>query len=546
MTAEETLEPTPDEDLNTIVEDNVPDGVQSLMADAGPILGIFIGVAVTLVVALAITVASSVVMKQIFRRTPEATRAINRTRLPLFLTLTVFGARVAVRIAATEESWQPAVSFVLFILIVAGIAWWAMRVVRIVEALVLARYAGDGEMEDRRGRRLRTQVSLIRRILTAVIITLAVTAVLLMIPEVRALGAGLLASAGVVSVVAGLAMQSTLSNVFAGIQLAFTDSIRVGDVIVMEDTFATVEDITLSVVVLKVWDERRVIYPSSYFVATPFENWTRVGTELFGTVELDVDWRVPMDQLRARLKRLLESTDLWDGKDYSVQVTEATGGMVKARVVVSARNSGELWDLRCLVREDLVNYLRAEHPYSVPTQRMLLSHEEALDGAPHHVRTGQFNQVGDDDGARRGDTREQPVVPGAPERRPEDHAGAWRLSPEEQELLRRYGSAGHQAEETAQETEQETTRETTGATSGRADASHAAESEHTEETPLTQAGEGASVFTGSITAVERNREFSGPGEEAYRERRERQEDGALEEDGTEPREKHRARPDDGD
>ena len=142
--------------------------------------------------------------------------------------------------------------------------------------------------------------------------------------------AGVLASAGVVSVVAGLAMQSTLSNVFAGIQLAFTDAIRVGDVIIIEGNYGHVEEITLSNVVIKSWDLRRFVYPSAYFVATPFENWTRVGSELLGTVELDVDWRVPLDQLRGRLKRLLDSTDLWDGKLGTIEVVHATGGFVQA------------------------------------------------------------------------------------------------------------------------------------------------------------------------------------------------------------------------
>ncbi|GAB3186366.1 mechanosensitive ion channel family protein [Nesterenkonia suensis] len=529
-TAEETA---PDEELNTIVDDTVPEGVQSLVTGAGPVLGILLGVAIAVVVALVVTVVSSLAMKQIFRRSAEVKRAINRTRLPLFFTLVMIGSRVTLRLAVGEAAWYSWVAFILFIVIVVGIAWWAMRVVRVVEAAVLARYAGEDDVDDRRGRRLQTQVSLIRRILAAIIITVAVAAVLLNFESVRALGAGLLASAGVVSVVAGLAMQSTLTNVFAGIQLAFTDSIRVGDVVVVEDTFATVEDITLSAVVLKVWDERRVIYPSSYFVATPFENWTRVGTELMGTVELDVDWRVPMDELRSRLKRLLDSTELWDGKDYSMQVTEATGGMVKARVVVSARNSGELWDLRCLVREDLVNYLRAEHPYAVLTQRMLVSHEEALADGPRQVRTGQFGTVEEAAESRIGDTREQPTVPVDDPYAPAGSTGSGtqRRSPEEQEFIRRYGSTtdGDEERHTPAESDGAAVREPTS-----------------EETPLTQAGEGASVFTGSITAVERNREFSGPGEGAYRERRERQEehDGGDDVD-EEEQEKPRARPDDG-
>ncbi|GAA1116371.1 hypothetical protein GCM10009650_20390 [Nesterenkonia jeotgali] len=451
-------EPTPTEGVGDVVEESVPEGLESLIVEQGPFFGIITGLVIALLVALVVTVMSSMLLKQIFRHHDGVKQAVNRTRTPLFITLVLIGAWFTLNITLSAATWFQPVSFVLLVAVVIGLAWWALRIVRIVEAMIYSRYIGysEGELdvEDRRGRRLATQVSLIRRILTAVIITLAVAAILLMIPQVRALGAGLLASAGVASVVVGLAMQSVLTNVFAGIQLAFTDSIRAGDVVVVEGNFGTVEDITLTAVVIKSWDERRFIYPSSYFVATPFENWTRVGTDILGTVELDVDWRVPMDPLRARLKRLLDSAELWDGRDYSLQVTDAVGGMVKARVVVSARNSGELWDLRCLIREDLVNYLRAEHPYAVFTQRMLLTNEEALARSSDPVRTGQVGVV--DSGV--------------------------------------------------------------------------------DSQPVTQAGEGASVFTGSIAAVQRNREFSGPGADAYRERLERQEerqDGQeLDADGT--------------
>ena len=448
-------EAEPTEGVDQMVEESVPDGLESLIWEQGPVFGVITGLVVAVVIALVVTILSSMLLKQIFRNNDRVHRAVNRTRTPLFITLVLIGVRLTLGILLSSADWFGPVSFALAVAIVIGAAWWALRIVRIAEAMIYSKYIayseGELDVEDRRGRRLATQVSLIRRILTALIITMAIAAILLMIPQVRTLGAGLLASAGVASVVVGLAMQSVLTNVFAGIQLAFTDSIRAGDVVVVEGNFGTVEDITLTSVVIKSWDERRFIYPSGYFVATPFENWTRVGTDILGTVELDVDWRVPMDPLRARLKRLLDSAELWDGRDYSLQVTDAVGGMVKARVVVSARNSGELWDLRCLIREDLVNYLRAEHPYAVYTQRMLMTTEEALAQTSQPVQTGQVGVV--DTGV--------------------------------------------------------------------------------DSQPVTQAGEGASVFTGSIAAVQRNREFSGPGADAYRERLERQEDRAdIETDGT--------------
>ncbi|NLS09343.1 mechanosensitive ion channel [Nesterenkonia sp. MY13] len=448
---EETATTDPAEEITSELENHVPDEFEDIVAEAGPLLGILIGAALSAVVALVVTLVAAAVVKQIFRRKPMVKRAVNRTRTPMFGILFFAGSALSVRYAVQDKWWDGPLYVALVICVIVSVAWWALRVVKIVEAVILSKYIGEGEpgIEDRRGRRVQTQVDLIGRILAAIIITLAVAAVLLLNESVRGLGAGLLASAGVVSVVAGLAMQSTLANVFAGIQLAFTDSIRVGDVVVIEDNFGTVEEITLSTVVMKSWDGRRFIYPSAHFVATPFENWTRVGTELLGAVELDVDWRVPADALRGRLNRLLATTDLWDGETSSLQITEATGGHVQARVVVSARNSGELWDLRCLIREDLVNYLRTEHPYAVMTQRMLITNEEALGGKPESVATGQFGTVDPN-------------------------------------------------------------------------ADQAAAQESSEPPTDTQFPTDEGLFTGSIAAVERNREFSGPGKDAYRERKDRQ------------------------
>ncbi|MDR8019066.1 mechanosensitive ion channel family protein [Nesterenkonia aerolata] len=486
------------EEMSDIVEENVPDGVQALIADVGPTMGLLIGVGISAVFAFLVMLGSAVILRQIFRKMPSAQRAVNRTRIPAFVTVTLIGSRLALGIVSAdhEDIWFLVFSYALLVGIVVCAAWWALRVVGIVEAVILARFADEEKVDDRRSRRVQTQVSLIRRVMYAIIVTIAVAAVLLMIPQVQALGAGLLASAGVISVVAGLAVQSTLTNVFAGVQLAFTDAIRVGDVIIMEDVYGVIEDITLSAVVVKIWDERRVIYPSSHFTTVPFENWTRVGTEMMGTVDITLYFRAPMDEIRARLKRLLNSTTLWDGKEYSVQVSKAESGVLQARCTVSARNSADLWDLQCLVREDMVNFLRHEHPHALLATRMVLdSGEEDRDGRLS-VRTGQFGAV--PEGGARGtqpqyqrydlgrrddrhswptDTREFPSVP--------------HQDTDEYEFVRRYGTA--------------------------ADPSAYAED---HDTPLTRAGEGASLFTGSISAVERNREFGGPGEEAYRERRE--------------------------
>src|SRR5699024_1358889 len=235
------------------------------------------------------------------------------------------------------------------------------RIVNVVERRVEVRY-DEVTAEDRRGRRIKTQMQLIKRVLHAIIIVIAVAAILLAIPQVRALGAGLLASAGLISVVAALAVQTTLTNVFAGMQLAFTDAIRVGDVVVMDDYYGTIEDITMSDVVLKLWDGRRITYPSSYFTTTPFEDYARVGTDISAGIDLHVDWRVPVDEFRARRRGLVECSGLWDGRDARIQVLSIADDRAPLRAAVSARNAGDLWDLQCLVREDCIKFITEAHP----------------------------------------------------------------------------------------------------------------------------------------------------------------------------------------
>jgi len=234
---------------------------------------------------------------------------------------------------------------------------------------VLTRYRVD-VADNRRARRLRTQVILARRIGVALIAIVALGIAVLTFPAIQALGAGLLASAGVISIVAGLAAQTSLVNVFAGIQLAFTDAIRVDDVVVVQKEWGRIEEITLTYVVVHIWDDRRMILPSTYFTTTPFENWTRRQSEVMGTVEFDLDWRAPVEDMRAELKKVLATTELWDERVGILQITDATAGFVRVRILVSAADSAQLFDLRCLIREELVLFLQQEHPTALPHVRL--------------------------------------------------------------------------------------------------------------------------------------------------------------------------------
>ncbi|GAA3571102.1 hypothetical protein GCM10022197_29470 [Microlunatus spumicola] len=265
--------------------------------------------------------------------------------------------------------WQ-GVELALRLASIGTVAWLVGALLLFLEDLGLQRYRTD-VTDNRNARRLRTQVLVIRRLTVAVVVLVATGAALLTFPGVRAVGASLLASAGLVSVVVGVAAQSTLANVFAGIQLAFSDAIRIDDVVVVDGQWGRIDEITLSYVVVHLWDDRRLVLPSGYFTKEPFENWTRRTSELLGTVEIDLDWRADVDGLRAHLGEVLAATDLWDGRNQALQVTDAVGGLVRVRVLVSAVDASALFDLRCHVRERLVAWAR-EHDTAVPRRRVEL------------------------------------------------------------------------------------------------------------------------------------------------------------------------------
>ena len=231
---------------------------------------------------------------------------------------------------------------------------------------------GDVEIvdEDRQWRRIRTQVTVLRRLAMALVIILGGAAILMTFPRFFDIGTTVFASAGVLSVVAGLAAQTSLGAVFAGMQIAFSGANRVGDVVQLENGqwWGRIEEITLSYVVVRLWDERRLVLPCTYFTTEPFENWTRSATEIMGAVEFDVDFSVPFAEMRAELDRLLAESDLWDGRRGVLQVTDAVGGIVRVRIVVSAPNAGALFDLRCTVREGMVDWV--QHRGVLPTQRI--------------------------------------------------------------------------------------------------------------------------------------------------------------------------------
>ena len=327
------------------------------------------------VAAYLLGVVISWLLMRIGRRSSVICDIAELTRMPLKAVLVVFGSSIAVQRTSdpAHDSWRGWLDHTLLILLIAALTWLMASLVLVAERRAISRYGGgDDEISDadRIWRRVRTQVTVLRRLAMAIVVILGGAAILMTFPRFSDIGTTVFASAGVLSVVAGLAAQTSLGAVFAGMQIAFSGAIRVGDVVQLENGqwWGRIEEITLSYVVVRLWDERRLVLPCTYFTTEPFENWTRSATEIMGAVEFDVDFSVPFSDMRAELDRLLSESDLWDGRRGVLQVTDAIGGMVRVRIVVSAPNAGALFDLRCAVREGMVNWV--QHNGVLPTQRI--------------------------------------------------------------------------------------------------------------------------------------------------------------------------------
>jgi small-conductance mechanosensitive channel len=328
-------------------------------------------------IALGVVQVAHRMMVRLGRRSSVLAELAHRAHRPLQVAATLIAVRGALSAGTDDFAGRTRLLHALLILAIAALGWLVAALLLVAEEVALARVRTDVP-DNRQARRVHTQVVMLRRLTVAVVVVLTAGVMLLTFPHVRAIGASVLASAGVIGVVAALAAQSLLGNVFAGLQLAFSDAIRLDDVVVVEGEWGKVEEITLSHVVVRVWDDRRLILPTSRFTTQPYQNWTRTEAAVLGGVELDVDWSVPVAEMRDELRRLLEGTGMWDGRVCVLQVIDATGGMVRVRALVSATDAPTLWDLRCLVREHFVAWVRANRPTALPRMRA-----EIADGAMH-------------------------------------------------------------------------------------------------------------------------------------------------------------------
>ena len=512
----------------------------------GPLVGAFVGVVVSVLL--------SALARKALSKAATASSILARVRRPGHFTFAAWGAWAGLGIALVNphlSDWNGTsiTTFLMHVLLIVALAcltWMAYAAAWVFEDAAKARQDSD----QGRSRRFETQAQVLRRLTQSIVVVVGIVAIIGTFEVARQAMTTVLASAGVISVIFGLAAQQTLGNVFAGLQLAFTDAIRVGDVVVAGEKKETgsVEEITLSYVVVRIWDERRLIIPCRYFTQTPFENWTRRAAAQLGTVELKLDWSAPMTLIRAKVEQLLTATDLWDGRTWGVQITDSDEYTVTVRVLVSAKNSGHLSDLRAYLREQIIAWIVTEEPWARPAQRIeprqtvtveqdmsreriarLAAELAGISGTNEAVAaTGTSashtgTSAGEQSSAATGGAASTISASGATAAAPKDPAHAARMVAARRKAkhARRRAMADRQRE--LAEGGPSASRDETQVISKSAlrkiiEAAGNANPQLTQTLTATSIGRGERFFSGSAEAEERAAALEGPGEEAYAER----------------------------
>jgi small-conductance mechanosensitive channel len=267
------------------------------------------------------------------------------------------------------ESASASVNQIITLWIIFCVTWLLIKAISLTRELILRQYDMD-EKDNLKARKVYTQFRVLERIIIFLVIVIAIAVALMTFEGIKRIGISLFASAGVAGIIIGFAAQKLLGSILAGFQIALTQPIRIEDVVIVENEWGWIEEITLTYVVVRIWDKRRLIVPTTYFIEKPFQNWTRVSADILGTVFIYTDYQVPVEELRKEFTRILEESGLWDGKVNVMQVTNATEKSVEIRALMSAADSPTAWDLRVLVREKLIAYLQEKYPRSLPRMRV--------------------------------------------------------------------------------------------------------------------------------------------------------------------------------
>jgi small-conductance mechanosensitive channel len=338
----------------------------------------FLFVAVVLLVGLIGHHLVYGILRRLVKRTESIVddSFVRRCYRPLQWIVVLLIIRLGSRLPTFQGDLPELINHALGLLLIGMFAWLLIKATYVLEDYVLYRF--DVSTKDNLlARKIHTQFIVLKRLVIVVVSILAFGTMLMTFEKVRQLGTTILASAGVIGIVVGMAAQKTIGNFIAGIQIAVTQPIRVDDMVVVENETGRIEEITLTYVVVRLWDLRRLIVPITYFIEKPFENWTRIGSDMFGTVFVYVDYTIPVEPVRRELERIAKNSPLWDGKSCVLNVTSATERAVELRAVVSAADAASLWDLRCEVREKLIAFINSQYPEALPRLRAELGQPKA-------------------------------------------------------------------------------------------------------------------------------------------------------------------------
>ena len=332
-----------------------------------------IGIYLVLAVAVGLVV-NFVVFFALNRATKRTSNVLDKLFLkhfkgPLRLAILLLCIHVLVSNVQKIDPALPVAAHVIGILLIISIAWMLIRLSTVVYEFLLLKYQVD-QRDNLEARKIHTQFRILRNVFIFTVILVSFSAVLMRFEVFQRLGTGILASAGIAGLVIGLAAQRTLSNLLAGIQIALAQPIRIDDVVIVENEWGWIEEISLTYVVVRIWDLRRLILPISYFLEKPFQNWTHKSADILGTIYLYMDYNVPVPEVRNELKSIVEQSPHWDGKVCGLVVTNATDSSIELRALVSAEDSPKAWDLRCEVREKLIEFIRDNYPSSLPISRV--------------------------------------------------------------------------------------------------------------------------------------------------------------------------------
>ena len=328
-------------------------------------------IAVAIAAGLVVHLIARALLTRFARRSnsPFLGAVVRRTERSAAFIVPMLAILIVLPEIVIPEDWKGRILHVAAIMTIVAVGWAAVAFVRLTGDVMVARHRIDVD-DNLLARQLSTRVAILTRVAIILISLVVLSSVLMTFPPIRALGTTLLASAGIAGIAIGIAARPLFENLVAGVQLALTQPIRLDDVVIVEKQFGRIEELHATYVVVRLWDLRRMVLPLTYFINTPFENWTRRTANLIGEVHVIADWTLDVDALRAEIPRIAARSPLWDKQVQNTQVVDATDKGIDVRVLVSAANSSDLWDLRCFVREQIVAYLRDNQPDAFPRVRI--------------------------------------------------------------------------------------------------------------------------------------------------------------------------------